>query len=975
MKKEPQKRSLLDRWKNRDKQNTSVNPIEKAPADINTPLSHGQQRLWFLQQMYPKNAFYNYSETYTFKGNLNEQALAESLKSVYKDHDILRTTYHIENGLVFQKVNDDFELHVDMHDLSALAEADKKTKRKKIIEANAVKYFDLAKSPLLRATLIKVNATEHILQITLHHIVNDKWSMRIFTEHLAGHYRSLSLNDNSFSKKTALQYTDYAYWQSKNEIDKNSLSYWKNKLSGNISELNLPTDHTRPLHPTFKGALSFTQKYSKTTSNTILELAKQLETTPYVILLSVYYVFLYRCSGQTDISVGSPVSNRDNKALEDIIGFFIDTIVLRTNIAPSMSFKDLATQVRQNTLDAFANKNTHFDVLVKALNTERSLAINPFFQVMFIYFPESKLPSFSNELNVTHELLDTQVSKFDLTIFISEENGYLSTTFEYSTELFEESTIKRFQTYFKLLMDGIASNPDQSILELPMLTDSEKNFFLNQKKPVSSHFSEFKGIHNIIENISVSHPNNTAVTYKTHSISYKTLNDKATLFANHLTNRVKTPNEIVGLCLDRSVDMVVAMLAILKSGCAYLPIDPEYPEQRIRFMIDDAKVNTVITQQHFSHIFKAQDTEQLFIETLNTPVSPIKQKFTIANDTDIAYVIYTSGSTGQPKGVPVTHKNIISSTAGRLDFYDDTPNAFLLMSSISFDSSKAGIFWTLCTGGNLVIAEKRIEQDIDKIGNTIEAQAISHTLMLPSLYKLIHEYVDDTKLKPLKTVIVAGEACYPDLASAHFNKLNSVKLYNEYGPTEATVWCTAHQIKNADSQTISIGKPVAGAEIYLMDKHLNLVPFGSTGEIYIGGKGLAKGYLNNPELSDKAFVVNPFNPSEKLYKTGDLGKYNNNNDIEFLGRADDQIKIRGFRVELNEIEKTIKDYNATIKNAIVLVDDATNSDIENLDETLSTNHLVDILKKMDDKDLDAIFSSINSLNNDEKEYLLNQIEA
>ncbi|MFD1162105.1 non-ribosomal peptide synthetase [Hwangdonia seohaensis] len=975
MEKESQKISLLDRWKNRDKYNLSINPIEKAPVGIKIPLSHGQQRLWFLQQMYPKNAFYNYSETYTFNGHLDEPILVESLKNVYKEHDILKTTYHIEDGVVFQKINDDSELHIDTHDFSPLTETEKKVKCEKIIEADAGEYFDLTKPPLVRATLIKTNTTKYILQITLHHIITDKWSMQIFREHLAGHYKALSLNNNNFSKKTVLQYTDYGYWQSKNEINKNSLNYWKTKLSGNIPVLNLPTDFTRPLHPTFKGAASFTQHYSKATSNNILTFAKQLGTTPYVLMLTVYNVFLYRCSGQTDILIGSPITNRDQKVLEDIIGFFNETIILRTNCSPNITFKDLVNKVKLNTLAAFENKNVPFDALVKALKVERSLAINPFFQVMFLYHAVPENPSFNENVDLIHTWHDFKVSKFDLTLYIAEENGILSSTFEYTSDLFKESTINRFQEYFKLLLEGAIKNPERRILELPMLTDSEKQFFLNQEKPASNHFSEFKGIHTIIENISVSHPNNIAVTYKGISITYKVLNDKASLIANHLINHINTPNEIVGLCLDRSVDMIVAMLGILKAGCAYLPIDPEYPEQRIHFMINDAKVNTVITQQHFSQIFKAPDTKQLFIEALNAPVSPIKQKITDANNTDIAYVIYTSGSTGQPKGVSITHKNIISSTAGRLDFYDGNPSAFLLMSSISFDSSKAGIFWTLCTGGNLVIAEKRMEQDVDSIANIIQDQSISHTLMLPSLYKLILEYVNAKKLKSLKTAIVAGEACYPNLASAHFNKLNGVKLYNEYGPTEATVWCTAHQIKNTDYQIIPIGKPVAGAEIYLLDQHLNLVPFGSVGEIYIGGHGLASGYINNPKLSDKAFIKDPYNPSKKLYKTGDLGKYTSDKNIEFLGRADQQIKIRGFRVELNEIEKVIKDYNAAIKNAVVLVDDDNSTDFKNLDKTMPIKQLVDVLKMMDNEDLDAIFSSINALNSDEQKFLLNQIEA
>uniref|UniRef100_UPI0026141C2B non-ribosomal peptide synthetase n=1 Tax=uncultured Algibacter sp. TaxID=298659 RepID=UPI0026141C2B len=967
------KESLLDRWKNRETKDSTTNSIKKAPTDTKIPLSHGQQRLWFLQQMYPKNTFYNYSETYTFNGNLNENILVESLKRVYKDHDILRTTYHIEDGEIFQKINFNSELQIATHDLSKLQEEEKKVKSEIIIETDSKNHFDLTKSPLVRATIIKTNATNYILQITLHHIIVDKWSMGIFRENLADHYKSLSSKITDFTNRKELQYTDYAYWQNNTEINNKSLNYWKNKLSGDLPVLNLPTDYPRPLRPTFKGAASFKQKYSEIESSYLLTLAKQLETTPYVLMLSVYYVFLYRCSGQKDILIGSPITNRDQKVLENIIGFFIDTIVLKTEIVPSMSFKDLVNKVKENTLEAFTNKNTPFDLLVKELKTDRTLSINPFFQVMFVYFPEFKLPVFSSDLSVSHKLIDTKVSKFDLTIFISEENGQLCSTFEYATDLFQEKTIERFQSYFKSLIEGIVSNPNQSILELPMLTNTEKKFFLNQEKSISNHFSEFMGVHNIIENISTLYPNNIALTYKEHSITYKKLNDKANLLANHLLNNTKTPNEIVGLCIDRSVDMIIGMLAILKSGCAYLPIDPEYPEERISFILNDAKVQTTITQKRFSHLFEAHGTKQLHIENLDESIITTKQNLPDTKNTDLAYVIYTSGSTGQPKGVPITHKNILTSTAGRLDFYDENPTAFLLMSSISFDSSKAGIFWTLCTGGNLVIAEKRIEQDLDKIGNIIEKQSISHTLMLPSLYNLILKYVDDKKLQSIKTVIVAGEACTSKLSSTHFKKFTNVKLYNEYGPTEATVWCIAHQIKleNKNNQSIPIGKPVAGAQIYLMDEHLMLVPFGSVGEIYIGGNGLSNGYLNRPSLSSKAFIINPFNHTEKLYKTGDLGKYNNDENIEFLGRADQQIKIRGFRVELNEIEKAIKSYNSSIKNAVVLVDD----NVKRFDETITISDLIVVLKNMKDEDLNTIFSSLESLSNDEKEYLLNQIEA
>jgi len=975
MKKETEKSSLLNRWKNRDQKTELSNTIKKMPNGINIPLSYGQKRLWFLQQLYPKNAFYNYSETYTFNGVLNDSILIESLKRVYKDHDILKTTYHIENGDIFQKINHDSEIDITTHDFSNLSKEVSEIESKKIISDNSKRYFDLTQSPLVRAVLITKNAKTNILQITLHHIITDKWSMGKFREDLASYYRELIQNSKITEKRTEIQYTDYAYWQSKNEINTDSLNYWKNKLSGDIPVLNLPTDYPRPLQPTFKGAASFTQTYSKELSTKLLLLAKELDTTPYVLMLTVYYVLLYRYSGQTDILIGSPITNRNQKILENIIGFFNETIILRTDISPNMSFKNLVNQVRLNTLAAFENKDISFDTLVRELKVKRSLAINPFFQVMFLYHSVPKSPFFDTHVSLHHTWYDTKVAKFDLTVYISEENGLLSSTFEYASDLFNETTINRFQSYFKSILEGVVYNSDQTITELPILTDTEKQFFLKKEKISSYHFSEFKGIHNIIENISIEQPNNIAVTYKDTSITYKTLNDRADILATQLLKNIKSNNEIIGLCIDRSIDMIIGMFAILKSGCAYLPIDPEYPEQRINFILNDAKVNTVVTQKHLSQLFKSHNIKQLHIDNLHKPENSTKQKLCDVKDTDLAYIIYTSGSTGQPKGVPISHKNIINSTSGRLDFYDEKPSAFLLMSSISFDSSKAGIFWTLCTGGNLVIAEKRIEQDIEMIGNIINDQNISHTLMLPSLYKLILDYVDKEKLKALTTVMVAGEACFPELCKTHFSTFNNVKLYNEYGPTEATVWCIAHQIKNdKEYNMVPIGKPVAGAKIYLMDPNLNLVPFGSIGEIYVGGNGLANNYWNRPKLSNQVFISNPFNPSEKLYRTGDLGKYNDDEDIEFLGRADQQIKIRGFRVELNEIEKVIKTYNKAIINAIVLIENNA-IDNKNLDETISVENLIDILKNLNDQDINNLFSSLEELNNDEKEYLVNQIEV
>ncbi len=920
MKKDNEKTSLLNRWKNRSKEKSLTNSIEKAPLGIKIPLSHGQKMLWFLQQIYPENPFYNYSEKYTFSGDLQEDILIKSLKLVYNDHDILRTTYHIDDNEVFQKIDNTASLDILTYNLSSLPEVEAKIEADKIMETCATKHFDLNKSPLVRIALIKISTKKNILLITLHHIVTDKWSMRIFRDHLASYYKSFSSNENHTNKRASLQYSDYAYWLETKKTNTKQLDYWKNKLSGEIPNLDLPTDHIRPLKPSFAGAASYTQIFNQELSNKLLALSKELETTPYVLMLTVYYLFLYRLSGQTDILIGSPVTNRDQKVLEELIGFFNDTIVLRTKILPNMSFKNLVKEVKKNTLEAFANKDIPFDVLVKELKVKRSLSVNPFFQAMFLYHSVPENPFFSDDLKMSHTWFDSKVSKFDLTIYISEENGILSSTLEYASDLFNESTINRFQNYFKSLIEGVVSNPNQSISEIPMLSDADKHIHLNKEKTSSNNFEAYTGIHNIIENIAENHPENLALTFGENSISYKTLNEKANQVAQNILKNSTKNNEIVGLCIERSLDLIIGMLGILKAGCAYLPIDPEYPKQRVSFMLKDAKVNTIVSQNSLLPLFDEFEINLILIDQIDNLQNSNSIKLPVIKETGLAYVIYTSGSTGIPKGVPITHKNIINSTAGRLDFYDENPSAFLLMSSISFDSSKAGIFWTLCTGGNLVIAEKRIEQDIEQIANVIEQHKVSHTLMLPSLYHVILENIETNKLKSLTTVMVAGEACSKSLCDIHFKTLSNVSLYNEYGPTEASVWCIAHKIVTADLHNVQIpiGKAIANAQIYLLDDNKNKVPFGTSGEIYIGGEGLSKGYLNRPELTSDVFINNPFNTDEKLYKTGDLAKYKNDGTILFLGRIDQQIKIRGYRVELDDIENTINK-NELVEKSVVIV--------------------------------------------------------
>jgi len=934
--------------------------------------------LYFLEQLYPNNPVYNSSEIYTFKGNLHIENLQESLQMVFAANDILRCSYHLINGKAIQKIEDIVQLDIANFDLMSLSSMDKESRQEEILTLDSLKYFDLSKAPLMRASILKLSTSETILFITMHHIITDEWSMGIFREQLSKYYHELNSSQPlNVENKFKIQFTDYAYWQQGEKVDDVQVNYWMKKLSGEIPILELPTDYPAPIQPSFKGA-SNTQIFSGELSKKVLALSKETKTTPYVLLLSVFYLLLFRYSRQKDIVIGSPISTRNVKVLEDIIGFFDETIVLRTELSPSFSFIELVKKVRKTALDAFSNKDVPFDLLVKELKPERSLGNNPFFRVMFIYQDAPASPSFGSDIDLVYTLFNKGVSKFDLSLYISNDDGALSSEFEYSTDLFHESTIVRFQEHFRLLLEGITANPEITLSEIPMLTQEERGFFHSQENPNNKQFERFTAIHEIFKEVVNENVNKQALVFGNESMTYERLDAESNLIANRILSHSEGRNEIVGLCTERSLEMIIGLLGILKAGCAYLPIDPDYPKKRIEYMLRDSKVHVILTQKPLTPIFdQFKGTVLLFHTILEDKKIPIAGKLPVPKKDAIAYVIYTSGSTGKPKGVPITHGNIINSTLGRLTYYPENPKAFLLMSSIAFDSSKAGIFWTLCTGGTLVISEKRMEQDIDKIGDVIMSNSVSHILMLPSLYKMILEYSTFSKLQSLTAVIVAGETCSSSLLELHFKKLPKVSLYNEYGPTEATVWCTAHKINKEDvTGVVPIGKPVANAEIYILNESLKLVPHGAIGEIYVGGPGLSGSYFNRPDLTKRMYVNHPFdkNNNQKLYKTGDLGRYRKDGNIEFLGRADQQVKLRGHRIELGEIEKIFEE-NPMVDKVVIMMEEPSVEMAFDLSRSPEADEIVTYFNSyLNNQQAEQLLESVESLKEGERDYLLGQMQ-
>ena len=913
--------SLLNQWKNRPKTIEANAPLVKAPLLDFYPLSRGQQRLFFLDRLYPNNPVYNSSEVYTFRGPLNVEKLKTSLQIIFSLNEVLKCSFHFVDGKPIQKVNHDLVLKVSEYDLSTLSLFDKKRRQEEIMKTDSLCSFNLSDAPLIRASILKLGTEEHLLFITVHHIITDKWSIGLFQEQLLKYYKNVPSVEELDECKSNLQFVDYAYWQQESTIDTVQLDYWKQKLSGEIPHLELPTDYPETVSSSFKGG-SIVQQLTKELSTKIIELSKKLETTPYVLLLAVYNVMLSRYSGQKDILIGSPISVRGSKALENIIGFFDETIVLRNSIAQNQSFEEFVKSVRISVLDAFSNKEVTFDLLVKELRPERSISTNPFFRTMFIYHDVEKFV-FSPEIDMSYTFYNSGIAKFDLTLYISNEEGILSTEFEYAKDLFEDVSIERLQEHFRLLLEGVTTDSSSIISKIPMLTKEEQLLFFDQKLIENNNpYSKYSAIHEIIIDQAKNNPNSIAVVFENESITYKDFDEQSNKVAEQILKYSKGENQIVGLCFERSIKMMVGLLGILKAGCAYLPLDLNYPSKRIDFILKDSNVKILLTQKDLKSKFQNFGGELLHIKDQEVNDADENGNLVLPNaeKESLAYVIYTSGSTGNPKGVPITHSNIISSNEARLDFYSESPSAFLLMSSISFDSSKAGIFWTLCTGGTLVISKEQLEQDIEALSQVILSNAVSHTLMLPSLYKMLLELGSLESLKSLETVIVAGEKCTTVLCQEHFKKLPETKLYNEYGPTEATVWCIAHKVeKDVNDAVIPIGKATSNAEVYLLNSEREAVPLGATGEIYIGGKGLANGYLNKPELTKSAYLPHPYskNTEDVLYKTGDLGRYRNDGAIEFLGRTDHQVKIRGFRIELNEIENVLLN-NEDVQEAIVI---------------------------------------------------------
>ncbi|CAD5977262.1 Gramicidin S synthase 2 [Planktothrix rubescens] len=914
----------------------TVPPILPRTKDTELPLSFAQQRLWFLDQLQPNSALYNIPMVLRLQGNLNQGALEQSLWSICDRHEVLRTNFVTINGQPTQVIQTTRETIsvVDLQDLPIQEQAEKTQQLK---QKQATQPFDLAKESLIRITLVVLSETEHLLLVCMHHIISDGWSIEVFIHELTTLYNAYPQNQPANLAPLPIQYADFAIWQRQwlqGDVLQTQLNYWQNQLADAPALLSLPTDHPRPAVQSFVGAY---QEFSLSPalSQALTELSRKQGVTLFMTLLAAFDALLYRYTGSSDILVGTPIANRNRSEIEGLIGFFVNTLVLRTNLADNPSFSQLLTRVREVAMDAYAHQDLPFEMLVEALQPERDLSHTPLFQVAFVLQNTPKSEIAMTGLTVTDLPPENTTAKFDLTLAMVNTDDGLKGVWEYNTDLFESSTIERLAGHFLNLLGGIVANPQARISQLPLLTESETNQLLIEWNNTQVDYPQIKCIHQLFEEQAERTPDAIAVVFENQQLTYAELNDRANQLAHYLRKLGVKPDELVGICLERSLDMIVGLLAILKVGGAYVPIDPDYPQERISFMLQDTQVKIILTCESLQNSLQNHQTivicldkdwqqiNQASLENLNSTVSA----------DNLAYVIYTSGSTGIPKGVIVTHQ-AVNRLVLNTNYIQFTPDDRVVQASnIAFDAATFEIWGALLNGAKIIIIAKSVLLSPQELALSLKENQISVLFLTTAFFNQLANLVPQA-FSSLRCLLFGGEAVEPKWVQEVLEKGAPQRLLHVYGPTENTTFSSWYLVENVASTatTIPIGKAIANTQIYLLDKNLQPVPIGVVGELHIGGMGLAKGYLNRPELTQEKFIPNPFEKDEvipptplnkdgnepsKLYKTGDLARYLPDGNIEYLGRIDNQVKIRGFRIELGEIEALLNQ-NEDVQSACVI---------------------------------------------------------
>jgi amino acid adenylation domain-containing protein len=936
------------------------------------PLSSSQERVWFVQQLAPENNAYRFQSTLRFLGTLDIAALQASLSEIVGRHEIFRTTFPVSAGRPVQHIHRPEPVALPVIDLCAVPATERACAMHQKIEDELQRPMDLTKLPLIRWTLLRLSADDHVLLHIEHHLLHDGWSFNLFLHELHDLYQAFVQGQPSPLPTPGLQFADFACWQRRwlegNEAGA-QLRYWKQQLADAPAILRLPTDYPRPEVPTFRGGVHRAE-LPPALCHRLRDLSQQEGTTLFMTMLSAFAILLYRYSGQTDLCIGSGIANRRWQETEDIIGMFVNNVVLRTDIAGNPSFRELLRRVREVTLDAYANQELPFDKVVEALRPARDLSINPLFQVMFSFHDSQlrslSLPDLETELT---EAISNHSAKFDLNIIMipraEQQTGAqpreraegITVLWEYSGDLFAHATIERMFQHYQRLLCSLVADPGQRISEIPLLTEEERRQILEEWNPPDSGQETGQCLHELVEAQARREPARPALFFHDMSLSYGELNRRSDQLAHHLRSLGVGPGILVGLCVEPSIEMIVGLLGILKAGSAFLPLDPGYPPARLEFMVQQTRTTVLLLHAatlSVAHTLTADATPLQVVGCLDESERPSflpnaihfwntaeTAGFTdtpcacVNEPRDMAYLMYTSGSTGQPKGVPITHKNLVPFFQWHQEYFSFSPEDRVIQyHSLSFDFSVWEIFEALVAGASLYLVPTAVSRDVGALADYLLREHITVLNMTPSQFSALADYVQlfqPTAPGSLRLVVLGGEALPPALARKAIQILPpTCRVFNEYGPTETTISCaicpitTAILEDHAALPSVPIGRPSAYMQLFLLDASLQPVPVGVPGEIYIGGPGTSRGYFQRAELTAERFVTHPFsqNAGSRLYRSGDLAYYLPDGTIVFLGRVDEQVKIRGFRIEPGEVEAVLAEHPLLQEAAVTVLRDA-----------------------------------------------------
>ncbi len=901
---------------------TNGNAIPRQPRDGSLPLSIGQQSLYFLSQVTPDVPVYNECVTLRLYGSLNIPLFEQSFNEILRRHEMWRTSFPIENGQPVQHIHAYQPITMPVIDLTHLPEAERESEALHLASENAEQPFDFAHGPLLRPLLIRLNERDTRLFLTLHHLIFDGFSLyQILLPELREIYEALLDGRSPSLADLPIQYADFAAWQQeavRKENFSSHMMYWKEQLADIPTVLALPTDHPRPQTPTFRGAM-YPFALSKNLLDDLKNLSLQENVTLFITMVAALQTLLHRYCEQEDILLGTAISDRRQPEVQKLLGFFLNTVVLRINLSDNPSFRDLLQQVRMVFLDAQAHQDVPFEYLVKELQPERTPGQNPLFQVMVAIEPP--LPILPSGWTLTQMDVQTDASKFDLHLELDERPEGILGRFKYSSDLFDRTTIARMFEHWQTLLESIVADPGQRLSELSLLTENEKQIMLTQWNDTTTEYPALC-VHQLFEARAKQTPNAVALVVKEQQMTYQELNTKANQLAHHLHHLGVKTEVPVGLCMERSFEMVISCLGILKAGGAYVPLDPLYPKERLAFMLKDTQAPVLITQKRFVPLLPDEGIQVVCLDTdwltiaQECPENPENETTT----QNLAYVMYTSGSTGTPKGVEVRHLSIIRLLFGVNYVQLDATKTMLHMASISFDAATFELWGALLHGARCILFPEPLPTP-RSISAVVRKYKVTTLWLTASLFNMLIDEAPDA-LGSVEQLLTGGEALSVPHIRRALKLFSSTQIINGYGPTEGTTFTCCYPIPSQLSEnvhSIPIGYPIGNTRVYILDRTLNLVPVGVAGELYIGGDGLARGYINRPELTAEKFIISPFSstPGERLYKTGDRVRYLPDGSIEFLGRDDQQVKIRGFRIEPGEIEMALSQ-SSFVQEAVVL---------------------------------------------------------